>query len=136
MVADTPFANIRVTLKNENRLIQTNERIADRHEEQTPPLSGSSSPPPSPTSAVKLKDSLKKKVLLKNTLSAAAAASNASTNDSIVVTKRIDITQVPCKNETPSNGSTPDMSSENLKKSNDVEVTVLRKAEAKVNAHR
>lgn len=136
MATDTPFANIRVTLKNENRFIQTSEGIADRDEDQTPQLSSSSSsPPPSPSSAIKLKDSLKKKVLLKNTLTAAAAASNASANESIVVKKRNIESQVPNNNKTQLDGSTPDMSFENPK-SIDVEITVLRKTEAKVNAHR
>lgn len=131
----TPFANIRVTLTNENRFIQTNEIKVDRHEER---MSSSSSPPPA-SSVTKLKDSLKKKVLLKNTLNAAAAASKAS-NESIVISsqsaaKRDLESQMPSKNVTLMNGLPADASADK-RTTNEQEVTVLRKIEVKVNAHR
>lgn len=131
---DTAFANIRVTLKNESRFIETDESNTDHHEERMSLLS--SSPPPLPSSVAKLKDSLKKKVLLKNTLSAAAAASNESiTMSSQSAAKANQVSQMPTKNEKTPNELQADADSEN-RQSNEEEITALRNTEAKLNACR
>lgn len=124
---ETPFANIRVTLKNENRFIQTNECVADRIEEQVSPASSSLS-----CSVAKLKDSLKKKVLLKNTLNAATAAAAVSNvaNDTIPVES-----QVPIKNVTLPNDMKVDAADDN-QSVNERKVSILRNTEAKLNANR
>lgn len=128
---DTAFANIRVTLKNDNRFIRTDENKADQHEEPMSLLNSLPTPQPPPSSVAKLKDSLKKKVLLKNTLSAAAAASN----ESITMNSQcgVKLNQVPSKIETVP--SEADTDSEN-RELNQQEITALRKTEAKLNAYR
>lgn len=127
---DPPFTNIRVTLKNENRIIQTNESKVHRSEERV--SSASPPPPPSQTNVVKLKDSLKKKVLMKNTFNAAAAVTHAS-NETVALNSEGYASRSPeIKNETPLNGLQTDA----IRTESEEEVSALRNTEAKVKTHR
>lgn len=124
---DPPFTNIRVTLKNENRIIQTNESKVHCPEERL-----SSASPPPPTNVVKLKDSLKKKVLMKNTLNAAAAATHASNETNATNSESSAVRSLEFKNETPLNG----LQSDAIRPESEEEVSALRNTETKVKTHR
>lgn len=134
--SDPPFANIRVTLKNENRFIETNDVKPKQHDER---MTSPSSPPPSTSSSAKLKDSLKKKVLLKNTLNAAAAASTVSNEPNAISSQshavRHPNSSKPSKTETSSSEVQADVNNDAPTLS-ELEVATLRKTESKVNAHR
>lgn len=111
------YTNLRVTLKNTNRFIQSDENKPTTPNESQPSVSAATTSS-APSSVVKRKPSLKKKVLLKNTLNAVAVAPDASNDQSSV------------SNETSStNGAASPVAGSK-------QIETFRQSEAKVNAYR
>lgn len=117
------YTNLRVTLKNTNRFIQSDENKPTAPNDSQPSVSAATTSP-APSGGIKRKPSLKKKVLLKNTLNAVVVAPDPS-NDQTSATK-----------ETSSTNGQPIAKSAGNPIAGSKQIETFRQSEAKVNAYR